>query len=117
MVKRGPISKEAAPLSDGMILVGVFFAFQQAWELLSAARILHDAGKFSSAYGLAVFCREEIGKSRLLEQSWRASVAGRPVFAKDLNTGDFTSHTKKLGASGKKQAERMSSRGMTPAPV
>ncbi len=116
MSKKAKISNAVVPLSNEKILAGVFFALRQAWELLSAARILHRAGKFSSAYGLAVFCREEIGKSKLLEQYWRGSAAGSPVFPQDLNSGDLRSHAGKLRAAGKILSEGMISQG-TPDPT
>jgi len=94
----------------------VFFALRQAWELLSAARILQGAGRFSSAFGLAVFCREEIGKSKLLERYWRASIAGNPVSSQDLNSGDLRNHAKKLRAVGKILSEGVFAQGMPPDP-
>jgi hypothetical protein len=57
------VAKTVAIVSSDKIFFGVFFPLRQAWELLSAATALQVAGKFSSAYGLAVFCRQEIGKS------------------------------------------------------
>ncbi len=112
MCKKAKISKAVAPLSSEKILAGVFFALRQAWELLSSARILHRARNFSSAYGLAVFCREEIGKSKLLERYWRESAAGRHVFPQDLNSGDLRSHARKLRAAGKILSEGMISQGI-----
>ncbi len=116
MAKQPKSSKVNVPVHSEAILVGVFFALRQAWELLSAARILQGANKFSSAFGLAVFCREEIGKSKLLERYWRAAIAGNPVSPHDLNSGDLRSHAKKLRAVGKILPEGVYSGGAPPEP-
>ncbi len=116
MAKKAKSSKVIVPVRGETILVGVFFALRQAWELLNAARILQGASKFSSAFGLAVFCREEIGKSKLLERYWRASIAGNPVSPQDLNSGDLRSHAKKLRAVGKILSEGVFSQGAPPDP-
>src|ERR1700737_4127368 len=106
--------KTAVVVSSDKILLGVFFALRQAWELLSAATVLQGAGKFSSAYGVAVFCREEIGKSKLLEKYWEASMADKTVSAHDLNSGELRSHAKKLRAVGKALSQGMISQGLPP---
>jgi AbiV family abortive infection protein len=111
MAEKSRHSKAAAIVSSDEILPGVFFALRQAWELLSAANILQEAGKFSTAYGLAVFCREEIGKSKFLEKHWKASMAGKLVSTQDLNSGDLTSHPRKLRAVGKVLSEGVLSQG------
>jgi AbiV family abortive infection protein len=114
MTKKSANSNTAKIVTSDKILVGSFFALRQAWELVSAASILHRAGKYSSAYGLAVFSREEVGKSRLLEKHWEASVAGTPVSAQELNSGDLRSHAKKLRAAGKVLSEGVFFQGMPP---
>lgn len=101
MTRKGTNSIEAPLVSSDRILHGVFFTLRQAWELLCAAQILQANGKFSSAYGMAVFCREEIGKSKLLEKHWGASMSGKPVTVRDLNSGELRSHSIKLRAAGK----------------
>jgi AbiV family abortive infection protein len=116
MAKKASRSKTATIVSTHTILAGVFFALRQAWELLSAATILQEAGKFPSAYGLAVFCREEIGKSKLLEKRWKDSLAGKLVSAQDLNSGDLRSHARKLRAVGKVLSEGVFSQGVPPDP-
>jgi AbiV family abortive infection protein len=116
MAKKSTKSKTIVIVSSNTILFGVFFALQQAWELLSAATVLQRARKFSSAYGLAVFCREEIGKSKLLENHWEGSLAGKSVSAHDLNSGDLINDAKKIRAAGKVLSEGMCSWGMPPDP-
>ena len=116
MAKKSTKSKSKVIVSGDAILFGVFFALRQAWELVGGARILQNAGKFSSAYGLAVFCREEIGKSKLLETLWKSSLAGNPVSAHDLNSGDLRSHATKLRAVGKVLSEGSFSQGPPPDP-
>jgi AbiV family abortive infection protein len=109
-------SKKLVIVSSDAILFGVFFALRQAWELLSAATVLQRAEKFFSAYGLAVFCREEIGKSKLLQIHWEGSVAGKSVSAHDLNSGDLRSHERKLRAVGKVLSEGVFYQGIPPDP-
>jgi AbiV family abortive infection protein len=109
-------AKAAAIVSSDKILHGVFLTIRQAWELLSAAQILQRAQKFPSAYGMAVFCREEVGKSRLLEGYWQASEAGKAVSARDLNSGALRSHAKKLQAVGKILSQGIFSQGPPPDP-
>jgi AbiV family abortive infection protein len=116
MVKKSQNPKIMPIVSSDKILIGMFFALRQSWELLSSARVLHEAEKFSAAYGLAVFCREEIGKSKILEKHWQASTAGQPVSVSDLNTGEMRSHSKKLRAVGKVLSEGVISQGTPPNP-
>jgi AbiV family abortive infection protein len=116
MANKSSSSKPPAVLSSDNILVGVFLALRQAWELLSSATILQHAEKFSSAYGLAVFCREEVGKSRLLEKYWEDSRAGRRVSTRDLNSGKLMNHAEKLRAAGKVLSEGIFSCGPPPDP-
>jgi AbiV family abortive infection protein len=117
MTTKSTKSKTVVIVSSNTILFGAFFALRQAWELLSAATVLQRAEKFSSAYGLAVFfCREEIGKSKLLEIHWEGSVAGKLVTAHDLNSGDLRSHAKKLRAAGKVLSQGVFFQGIPPDP-
>jgi AbiV family abortive infection protein len=116
MAKKYSKSDTVVIQSSDTILFGVFSALRQAWELLGAATVLQHAGKFSSAYGLAVFSREEIGKSKLLEKHWEASVAGRLLSTHDLNSGDLMNHAKKLRAVGKILSQGVMSQGMPPDP-
>lgn len=109
-------SKAVAIVSSEKILIGVFFALRQAWELLSSAEVLQRAKKFSSAYGMAVFCREEVGKSKLLQEYWEASKAGKSISAHELNSGALRSHAKKLRAVGKVLSQGVFSQGPPPDP-
>jgi AbiV family abortive infection protein len=101
MTTKSTKSKTVVIVSSNTILFGVFFALRQAWELVGAATVLQRAEKFPSAYALAVFCREEIGKSKLLEKYWEASTKGKSVSVDDLDSRRMTSHKRKLEAVGK----------------
>jgi AbiV family abortive infection protein len=93
------------PLDADFIIAGVFFAARNAWELLRDARILHHAGSFASAYGLAVLCREEIGKSKIWRDQWDRCSRGECVTLDDLKLGGATNHKKKLERMGKYLSE------------
>jgi AbiV family abortive infection protein len=115
-LKKSTNSDTGKIVSSDKILIGAFLALRQAWELLGSARVLYEAAKYSSAYGLAVFSREEIGKSKLLERYWEASVAGKPVSVEELNSGELRSHTKKLRGAGKVLSEGVFFQGIPPEP-
>src|SRR5271170_2330260 len=92
--------KTKVPVEADFIIAGVFFAARNAWELLRDARMLHSAGSFASAYGLAVFCREELGKSKIWQEQWNRRRCGDCVTLDDLKLGGATNHRKKLERVG-----------------
>lgn len=96
-----PKIKANVPVEADFIIAGVFFAARNAWELLRDAQILHDAGSFASAYGLAVFCREELGKSKIWRDQWDRRLRGETVTLDDLKLGAASNHRKKLARVGK----------------
>ena len=53
-------------VSERTLIEGVWFAVEQAGKLLTSAVALCDAGDCASALALAMFGREELGRSRLL---------------------------------------------------
>jgi len=111
-----PKIKTVVPVEADFIIAGVFFAARNAWELLRDARILNKAGSFASAYGLAVFCREELGKSKIWQEQWNRSLRGESVTLNDLRLGDAISHKKKLERVGKHLLEGVFSQGEPPEP-
>ncbi|MGC1413656.1 MAG: AbiV family abortive infection protein [Candidatus Acidiferrum sp.] len=98
------------------IIAGVFFAARNGWELLRDARMLHSAGSFASAYGLAVFCREELGKSKIWQEQWNRCRSGECVTLDDLKLGGATNHRTKLARVGKHLPEGVFSQGEPPEP-
>jgi len=104
-------NKKEVPVEANFIVAGVFFAARNAWELLHDARLLYDAGRYASAFGLAVFCREEIGKSKIWRDQYDRCLRGEPVTLNDLKLGDAISHKKKLERVGKHLSEGVYSGG------
>jgi AbiV family abortive infection protein len=98
------------------IIAGVFFAARNAWELLRDAQMLYNAGSYASAYGLAVFCREELGKSKIWQEQWNRCLHGDRVTLDDLKVGDATNHKKKLERVGKHLLEGVFFQGEPPEP-
>jgi len=108
--------KAKVPVEADFIIAGVFFAARNAWELLRDARMLHNAGSFASAYGLAVFCREELGKSKIWQEQWNRCRRGDRVTLDDLKLGGATNHRTKLERVGKHLSEGVFSGGEPPEP-
>ncbi len=108
--------KAKVPVEADFIIAGVFFAARNAWELLRDARMLHNAGSFASAYGLAVFCREELGKSKIWQEQWNRCRRGDLVTLDDLKLSGATNHRKKLERVGKHLSEGVFSGGEPPEP-
>jgi AbiV family abortive infection protein len=108
--------KTRVPVEADFVIAGVFFAARNAWEVLCAARMLHKAGSFASAYGLAAFCREEIGKSKIWRDQYDRCKRGEHVTLDDLKRGDATKHKKKLARVGKHLPPGIPSCGEPPEP-
>jgi AbiV family abortive infection protein len=111
-----PKIKTVVPVEADFIIAGVFFAARNAWELLRDARMLHNAGSFASAYGLAVFCREELGKSKIWRDQRDRCSRGESVTLEDLRLGPTTNHRKKLERVGKHLSEGVIFQGEPPEP-
>ncbi len=111
-----PKIKTDVPVEADFIIAGVFFAARNAWELLRDAWMLHNAGRYASAYGLAAFCREEIGKSKIWRDQWDRCKRGEPITLDDLKRGDATNHKKKLARVGKYLPQGIASYGEPPEP-
>jgi len=111
-----PKIKKVVPLDADFIIAGVFFAARNAWELLRDAQMLQNAGSFASAYGLAVFCCEELGKSKIWQDQWYRCRRGESVTLDDLKLGAAANHRKKLERVGKHLLEGIFSQGEPPEP-
>lgn len=111
-----PRPKTKVNVNADFIIAGVFFAARNACYLLGDAHALHDCGRFASAYGLAVFCREELGKSKIWLGQWKRQLGGESVTLEDLRFGDANDHKKKLQHLGKFLNEGVFSQGEPPEP-
>lgn len=60
------------PTSD--LLKGTWYSLEQCGRLLKAAAILYKEKDYSTAVGVAMLAREELGKHRILRDEWRKSV-------------------------------------------
>jgi AbiV family abortive infection protein len=58
-------------ISSRYILKGAWYAIEQAGHLLNDAAILYRRGRLSTAAGLALLAREELGKGVLLLGAWK----------------------------------------------
>ncbi len=109
-------TKTLVPVEADFVMAGVFFAARNAWELLRDARMLFKAGSFAPAFGMAVFCREELGKSKIWRDQWHRRSRGESVTLEDLRLGGATNHRKKLERMGKQLSEGVFSGGEPPEP-
>src|SRR5882724_12865475 len=57
--------------SEAFLVRGAWYAFEQCGRLLHDAMSLYDSGSYSTAVGLAMLAREELGKGRILLDLWR----------------------------------------------
>jgi AbiV family abortive infection protein len=66
-------------LASSDLLKGVWYSLEQCGRLLKAAAVLYKEGDYSTAVGVAMFAREELGKHRILRAEWKKSVdTGKP---------------------------------------
>src|SRR5882762_4695091 len=66
------------------VMKGGWFALEQAGRLLSDARLLFEAGVYSTAAGLALLSREELAKSRTLFALWMRVNRGEALTRKQV---------------------------------
>src|SRR5262245_55979046 len=71
-------------VSPQYLLEGSAYALQRAGSLLRDAAMLYRKGSYATAYALAVFGREEIGKHKLLLGLRRQAVEGKNISVKDV---------------------------------
>lgn len=73
------------PVSEQTLLEGSWHALAQAGRLLRSAVVLLESGDASTALALAMFGREELGRSRLLRKCYSETGSGRAFSAKDIS--------------------------------
>src|SRR5437867_12539698 len=72
-------------ISEQLLLEGAWYSFEQCGILLRDAVALYERGSHSTAVGLALLAREEMGKARILLDLWRDVVnRGRKVSAAEV---------------------------------
>jgi AbiV family abortive infection protein len=64
-------------IDEQTLLEGAWFALEQAGRLLGSATILFESGDCSTALAVAMFGREELGRSRLLRDCAREVCNGK----------------------------------------
>jgi len=58
-------------VTEQFLVRGAWYAFEQCGRLMHDAANLYDSGSYSTAVGLAMLAREELGKGRILLDMWR----------------------------------------------
>jgi AbiV family abortive infection protein len=56
------------------LLKGAWYSLEQCGHLLKAAAVLYREKEYSTAVGVAMLAREELGKHRILRDEWKESV-------------------------------------------
>lgn len=77
------------------LLHGAMYAMEQAGRLLHDGNLLYRQGRYSSAVALAVFCREELGRAKILLENRKRVLAGEQVSLVSLRT-QCDDHVEKL---------------------
>jgi AbiV family abortive infection protein len=78
------MTKRADEVSEAYLAEGALLALDQAGRLLVDAQILYKASRYATAMALALFGREELGRSRILYQLCQRVRNGDPVTASDV---------------------------------
>ena len=66
-------------LAPNVLLQGSLYALEQCGLRLTDAVALLEQRRYSTAAGIALLAREELGRHKILLGLWRESVAGTPV--------------------------------------
>ena len=85
-------------VSEKVLLEGSWYALEQAGRLLRASVVLFDSGDAGSALALAMFAREEFGRSRILRDI-AAKVEGGACFSASDVAKRCDDHVQKQRAS------------------
>lgn len=72
------------PVAANVVLRGAWYALEQCGYLLQHAVILYRNGAYASSIALALLAREELGRSRILQDHWRNVAAGNEVAVEEL---------------------------------
>jgi AbiV family abortive infection protein len=74
-------------VTSDVLLRGALHALRHCGLLLEDASLLLEHGRHSTAAGIALLAREQLGWHRMLLDHWRRSVAGTTVTVADLAKG------------------------------
>ncbi len=85
-------------VDEQVLLEGSWLALEQAGALLQDAVRLHDGGSYATAVALAMFAREELGRSRILRACSAEVDAGKILSSEDIHSR-CEDHVKKQTAS------------------
>lgn len=88
----------ATNVSEQTLLEGSWYALEQAGRLLHSSKILFESGDFSTAVAVAMFGREELGRSRLLRHCASEVQQGKRLTAIEV-TKRCQDHVAKQNAS------------------
>jgi AbiV family abortive infection protein len=93
--------KEGQTISETLLLEGSWYALEQAGRLLVAATRVHNSGDPGTGLALALFGREEVGRSRILRAMAKETAGGATLNAADVAKRCEDHPTKQAaGASG-----------------
>lgn len=73
-------------VSSATLLQGAWYALEQSGRLLTSAVLLHDHGDKSTALVLAMFSREELGRSKILRKIAKRVVEGEQLSPEDVRS-------------------------------
>lgn len=90
--------ERAGTVTEQVLLEGAWYALAQAGRLLNSATTLYVANDWSTALAVAMFGREEVGRSRLLRDCAREVREGRTLTAHDVRKRS-DDHVEKQSAS------------------
>jgi AbiV family abortive infection protein len=88
----------ATSVSEQTLLEGSWYALEQAGRLLHSSKILFESGDFSTALAVAMFGREELGRSLLLRDCAKEVSEGGTLRTEQI-TKRCENHVKKQAAS------------------
>jgi AbiV family abortive infection protein len=74
----------ATIVSEQTLLEGSWYALEQAGRLLNSSKILFESGDFSTALAVAMFGREELGRSLLLRDCAKKVNEGETLQAEEI---------------------------------
>lgn len=69
-----PRSENEMDVAACDLLKGLWYSLEQCGRLLKSAGVLYEEKDYSTAVGVAMFAREELGKHRLLRAEWKTAV-------------------------------------------
>jgi AbiV family abortive infection protein len=88
----------AGSVSPSVLLCGSLFALEQCGRLLEDASILFEQSRHSTAAGLALLAREELGRHKILLDLRRKAAAGEAVTIADVTRACIHHETKQRRA-------------------